>query len=90
MGNIYDPLLLLGVSYTAPDTETGRQVILTHGGKELHPYVEEMPELELLRYVFSKIESAEYHEMKEWFRYRGVMVYDPHRTERAEMEKVGP
>lgn len=33
---------------------------------------------EIIGVVYSLIESAEIHEMREWFRYKGASIYNPH------------
>lgn len=33
---------------------------------------------EIVGACFGAIEDAEKHEMREWFKYRGVAIYDPH------------
>lgn len=33
---------------------------------------------EIIGICFGLIESAEIHEMREWFRYRGASIYNPH------------
>jgi hypothetical protein len=33
---------------------------------------------EIIGVVYSLIEAAEIHEMREWFRYKGASIYNPH------------
>mgnify|MGYP001079200400 CR=1 FL=1 len=33
---------------------------------------------EIIGLVYGLIEAAEIHEMREWFRYRGASIYNPH------------
>lgn len=46
------------------------------GGK--HYVSEHMCRQEIVGVVYGAIEAAELHEMREWFRYRGCSIYNPH------------
>ena len=46
------------------------------GGK--HFLSSHMCRQEIVGTVFGAIRSAEEHEMKEWFRYKGASIYNPH------------
>lgn len=39
---------------------------------------EHMCRQEIIGIVYGLIENAEIHEMREWFRYRGASIYNPH------------
>ena len=39
---------------------------------------EHMCRQEIIGLVYGLIENAEIHEMREWFRYRGASIYNPH------------
>ena len=39
---------------------------------------EHMCRQEIIGLVYGLVEAAEIHEMREWFRYRGASIYNPH------------
>lgn len=52
------------------------QAIEWKGGKHYLSF--HMCRQEIVGACFGAIEAAEKHEMREWFKYRGVAIYDPH------------
>lgn len=53
----------------------GTRVPWKSGKKHLSPH---MCRQEIVGAVFGLIKDAESHEMREWFRYRGAAIYNPH------------
>lgn len=54
---------------------TGQREPWRSGKHFLSPH---MCRQEIVGAVFGAIKSAEEHEMREWFRYRGASIYNPH------------
>lgn len=57
------------------DTVTGKVVSWKSGKRYLS---EHMCRQEIVGLAYGLIESAEIHEMREWFRYKGASIYNPH------------
>lgn len=57
------------------DTITGETCSWSSGKRYLSFH---MCRQEIVGVVYGLIEAAEMHEMREWFRYRGASIYNPH------------
>ena len=57
------------------DSVTGKLTEWKSGKRYLDKY---MCRQEIVGAVYGLIEAAELHEMREWFRYRGKSIYNPH------------
>ena len=55
------------VSHEACDWKSGKRYLSKH-----------MCRQEIVGVVFSMIEAAEMHELREWFRYKNAAIYNPH------------
>lgn len=61
---------------TAPQYELAQDIDMHSTGHFISAY---MDETQILRRVFHAIRIAEDHETREFFRYRDVQVFDPHK-----------
>lgn len=70
-------------SYTTYDTDKPKiQVPICYSGVITHEHLEKMSDTDLLAQIYNTILETEIHEAREWFKYKGVKIYDPHKDER--------
>lgn len=67
--------LFVQIEATTLDSRTKEETTWKSGKTYLSPF---MCRQEIVGAVFGTIEKAELHEMREFFRYRGVSIYNPH------------
>lgn len=67
------------ISFRAPDAYATGSVIpeVKIGKRELVPHYFQNVD-HFVHWVFHQIKNTEIHEASEWFRYEGMMLFDPH------------
>ena len=62
----------------APDSQQPDRDVELHFFKEVR--LKTLSEVRLLLLIYEMLDWAERHECKEWFKYDGVRIVDPHQT----------
>ena len=76
--------LFIQLEVTNSVCSVSRETVDWKSGKRyLSPH---MCRQEIVGIVYGLIESAEIHEMREWFRYKGASIYNPHLDPEALVE----
>lgn len=76
----------LNIRFPVKDSTTGKPIELTFSqGILIHP---SMTEQDILGMIFRCIQAAEMHEAAEQFRFKGVMIYNPHKEEQERYKRV--
>lgn len=72
----YDDRMFLQVEVTNSVCSVSRETVNWKGGKRY--LSKHMCRQEIVGVCYALIEAAEIHEMREWFRYKGASIYNPH------------
>lgn len=74
----------LYVCFNAPDARTGQGWGLVVCTRSIAAFGR-IDEKQFVSWVFGVVMEAERHEAEEFFRYRGVQIYDPHKKDEASL-----